>query len=257
MCELFGLDSVNKINVSGLLKEFFSHGNEHPNGWGLAFFYGNGVSLEKQPENSVKSMYLKHRLEGCVVADKMIAHIRLATKGCMEYENSHPFVMRDNYGRAWTFAHNGTIFESDVLNKYVRRQRGSTDSERILMYITDNINEAQEIAQRALDKEERFDIIDRIMCTLAPENKLNLLIYDGELLYAHTNMKGTLHVLRLEGTVIISTRPLDQRNWEELPLNTLTAFEEGRQVFTGTDHGYEFFETEEKMKLLFLDYACL
>ena len=257
MCELFGLNSVNKINVSPLLKEFFSHGNEHPNGWGLAFFYGDGVSLEKQPENSVKSKYLKQRIGNCVVADKMMAHIRLATKGCMEYENSHPFVMRDNYGRAWTFAHNGTVFECDALNKYTKLQRGSTDSERILFYIIDRVNEAQKAKNAPLTKEERFALIDSIMCFISPENKVNLLIFDGELLYAHTNFKDSLHVLRGEGTAVISTRPLDERNWEDLPMNTLVAFENGRQVFTGTDHGNEFFETEDKMKLLFLDYAFL
>ena len=257
MCELFGLSSVNKINVTGLLKEFFSHGTEHPNGWGLAFFYKDGVSLEKQPENSVKSLYLKHRLGSCIVADKMIAHIRLATKGCMEYDNTHPFVLRDNYDRAWTFAHNGTIFECDALNRYVKLQRGSTDSERILLYIIENVNRAQDEAKRPLNKEERFSLMDRIVCRIAEGNKLNLVFYDGELLYAHTNLKDSLHMLRLEDTAIISTRPLDGRNWEKLPLNTLTAFENGKLIFTGTDHGHEFFETEEIMKLLFLDYSFL
>lgn len=257
MCELFGLSSVNKINVTPLLKEFFSHGNEHPHGWGMAFFYGTGVSLEKQPENSVKSRYLKHRLESCIVENKMMAHIRLATKGCMEYDNSHPFVMRDNYDRAWTFEHNGTIFECSALNKYMKLQRGSTDSERILMYIIDRVNAAQEGAGRALNKEERFLLIDSIICEISPENKLNMLLYDGELLYAHTNLKGSLHVLKEPETAIISTRPLDGRSWQEMPLNTLAAYENGRRVFTGTDHGHEFFETEEIMRLLFLDSACL
>lgn len=257
MCELFGLSSVNKINVTGYLREFFSHGNDHPNGWGLAFFYKDAVSLEKQPENSVKSLYLKHRLESCIVADNMMAHIRLATKGCMQYDNSHPFVMRDNYDRAWTFEHNGTVFECDKLNKYLKLQKGSTDSERILFYIIDRVNEAQDEAKRPLDKSERFELLDEIMEEISAENKVNLLIYDGELLYAHTNMKGTLHVLMLDDSAVISTRPLDEKPWQELPLNTLAAFENGRQVFKGKDHGNEFFETEEKMKLLFLDYACL
>ena len=55
MCELFGLSSAEKIQLNDLLKEFFSHGMEHPHGWGMAFFYGNAVSLEKQPETACKS----------------------------------------------------------------------------------------------------------------------------------------------------------------------------------------------------------
>lgn len=79
----------------------------------MAFFYGNAVSLEKQPEATYKSIYLKQRLRVNIEVDKMIAHIRLATRGSMEYENTHPFVQRDNSDRSWTLAHNGTIFESE------------------------------------------------------------------------------------------------------------------------------------------------
>lgn len=57
--------------------------------------------------------------------------------------------------------------------------------------------------------------------------------------------------------VIISTRPLDHHKWEPVPMNTLIAYQDGRRVYTGTDHKNEFFETEEKMRLLFLDFANL
>ena len=43
MCELFGVTSSSKMELNELLLEFFSHGREHPNGWGMAFFYGNAV----------------------------------------------------------------------------------------------------------------------------------------------------------------------------------------------------------------------
>ena len=47
MCELFGVSSGRRIEVNDLLKEFFSHSVRHPNGWGMAMFYENSVSLEK------------------------------------------------------------------------------------------------------------------------------------------------------------------------------------------------------------------
>lgn len=65
----------------------------------MAFFYENAVSLEKQPEASHKSLYLKQRLQSKIEADRMIAHIRLATRGTIGYENTHPFVMGDISGR--------------------------------------------------------------------------------------------------------------------------------------------------------------
>ena len=257
MCELFGVNSPEKIVLNDSLKKFFSNGNEHPNGWGMAFFYGNSVSVEKQPENSVNSIYLRQRLRAKIEADKMIAHIRLATKGCMDYENTHPFVLRDNHDRVWTLAHNGTIFECDALNKYATLQQGKTDSERIIMYIIEKVNAAQDAAGRALDQRERFELIESIIAEITPDNKVNLLIYDGELLYAHSNFKGSLHYCKDGNAMLLSTRALDFRPWKLVPLNTLLAFEEGELKFTGTDHGHEYFFTEEQMKLLFLDYAAL
>lgn len=257
MCELFGLSSAKKIQLNSMLKEFFSHGVEHPHGWGIAFFYGNAVSLEKQPENSCKSNYLKQRLRVKIEADKLIAHIRLATKGNMDYENTHPFVMRDNCDRTWTLAHNGTIFECDALNPFVYEQQGQTDSERILCYIISRINEVQEKKKRPLSQEERFCLVDQIVCEISPENKVNLLIYDGELLYVHTNYRDSLFCCRKGEAVVLSTRPLDKDKWENIPMNTLQAYQRGKLLYTGTDHGNEFIDSEEKMRLLFLDFANL
>ena len=36
MCELFGLNSAEKVNCNELLGTFFSHGETNPDGWGLA-----------------------------------------------------------------------------------------------------------------------------------------------------------------------------------------------------------------------------
>lgn len=256
MCELFGVTSHGKVKLNELLLEFFSHGMEHPNGWGMAFFYGNAVSLEKQPEASHKSDYLKQRLQFKVEADKMIAHIRLATRGNQGYENTHPFVMRDNSDRTWTLAHNGTIFDCDLLGPFVYCQQGQTDSERILAYIVSQVNLEQE-KKKELSKQERFELIDKIVCEITPENKVNLLLYDGELMYVHTNYKNSLYCCQKGEAVVISTTPLDHHRWEPLPMNTLLAYQDGKQMYAGTNHKNEFFETEEKMRLLFLDFANL
>lgn len=257
MCELFGLSSAEKIPLNDMLREFFSHGVDHPHGWGIAFFYGNAVSLEKQPEASYKSNYLKQRLRAKIEEDKLIAHIRLATRGNTEYENTHPFVMRDHSDRTWTLAHNGTIFKCDVLNPFVHSQRGQTDSERILCYIISKVNAAQEQRKRVLSQEERFALLDEILCEITPENKINLVLYDGELFYVHTNYRDSLFRCQKGAATVFSTRPLDNGGWESLPMNTLLAYQNGTLLYTGTNHGNEFFDSEEKMRLLFLDFANL
>lgn len=255
MCELFGVSSGKTLILNELLSEFFSHGTEHPNGWGMAFFYGDSVSLEKQPEAAYKSVYLRQRLQSKVESDKMVAHIRLATRGSINYENTHPFVMRDNNNKTWTLVHNGTIFDCDVLNPFTEKQNGQTDSERILAYIIERINFEQR--KKELSQKERFQIIDSIVCEITPENKINLLLYDSELMYVHTNYQNSLYRCQKGDAVLISTRPLDNNVWECVPMNTLIAYKDGKQIYTGTNHRNEFVDSEEKMRLLFLDYANL
>ncbi len=255
MCELFGVSSRKKVKCNDMLKEFFSHGNEHPHGWGLATFYGNAVSLEKEPVASVESVYLKHRLTEEIEKETLIAHIRKASKGGVEYKNSHPFVLRDNTNRAWTLAHNGTIFESDELTPYTHRQKGGTDSERILYYLIDRVNMKQKEAGRELTEEERISTVDEVIRTITPENKVNLLIYEGELFYVHMNHGGSLYRCEEEGRLIISTKPLSRKHWEEVPINTLFVYRHGEPVYTGEAHGNEFIDSKDKTQYLFLDYA--
>ena len=95
------------------------------------------------------------------------------------------------------------------------------------------------------------------MREITPGNKVNLLLFDGELMYVHTNYKNSLYRRRKGDAVVISTRPLDHYVWEPVPMNTLVAYQDDNQVYEGVRHPNEFFETEEKMRLLFLDFANL
>lgn len=255
MCELFGISSMKKVKCNEMLQEFFSHGNEHPHGWGIASFYDNAVSMEKEPVSSVKSVYLKHRLTEDIEQDTLIAHIRKASKGGIEYRNSHPFILRDDTDRAWTLAHNGTIFESCELEPYAYQQKGQTDSERILYYLVDQVNIAQKEAGRELTEKERFSVADKVVHTVAPKNKVNLLIYDGDLFYIHTNHKNSLYSCQKGKSLFISTKPLKKNHWESVPMNTLFAYRKGELVYTGEKHADEYIENEKETRYLYLDYA--
>lgn len=257
MCELFGVNTPGKIRLNDLLNVFFSHGNRHPHGWGMAFFEKNTVQMEKQAVSSIKSARLRERINQLIIADKMIAHIRLATKGNMEYENCHPFIREDETGRVWTLAHNGTIFEGEVLDSYFYVQDGQTDSERILYLLIDRINDRYKETGYPLDAYARFQLLDDLICEIANGNKLNLLLFDGEYFYVHTNCRNSLYLSQRHGGYVFCTVPLDEAEWTPLPLNTLLAFQNGKLVQTGTNHGYEYVEDPEKMKMLFLDYSTL
>ena len=257
MCEMFGVLSREPIRVNEYLKEFASHSVDHPHGWGLAVFYGDSVSLEKEPIPAYQSRYLKERLRHTIEVRGMMAHIRLATRGHMEYTNCHPFVKRDNSGRAWTLIHNGTIFDCPELDKYIYTQEGHTDSERILCHIIEKVDEKQTELRRPLDEWERVQLLDEIVCTISLHNKLNLIIYDSELFYVHTNYRDSLYVKKMESAVIFATVPLDDQNWEPIPFMKLQVYRDGTLVCEGTGHNNEYIYNPQDMKYIYLDCAEL
>lgn len=257
VCELFGVSSKDSDCISGYIKKFYSHSNEHPDGWGLAILDGNEAMIEKEPVQASKSQYLKERLSQPICAKNVFAHIRYATIGNVEYRNCHPYTRKDNNGRRWTLIHNGTIFEYNPLNKFIKIQEGDTDSERILLYLVEQINLNEKALGRTMDAEERFQLLDSIVTELSEGNKLNFLLYDAENIYVHTNYKNSLYYLEQEERVIFSTRPLSEEEWKPVPFTTLLAYHEGRRICIGTNHGNEYFENEENMKMLYQIFSSL
>lgn len=257
MCELFGLSGGRKVNIVNELKEFYSHAPENPNGWGLFLDDGGRGLFCKEDVRADKSRRLEEIMKGDIWARDAIAHIRLATIGYDEMENTHPFRGYDISEREWIFAHNGTIFESDVLNKYTYEQDGETDSERIFLYILDSMNEAMRRKSGPLDADERFDILQQITAGLAPKNKLNLLIYDGEMLYVHSNYRGSLYERREDGYILFSTRPLQEGKWDEIPFTRLLSYKDGESVREGTSHDTEYIPDECSINALYLAYSGL
>ena len=247
-----------KIKLNPLLREFFSHSDHHPNGWGIALIDGNNVSLEREPVRASDSLYLRNRLTAEIRASLLLAHIRKATVGDVCFDNSHPFTKRDESGRIWTLIHNGTIFEADELSPYRYRQTGTTDSERILLYIVDRINQKFYDDMNSFDVNDRMELLEQILRRLSPENKLNLLFTDGEYLYVHKNAPGTLYRKEERGCSVIATTPLEgQDGWEEVEDNRLLVYKDGVRVYTGAPHPYTYVEDPEKIKLLFMEYAAL
>ena len=258
MCEMLGLSAKRRISANTLLRAFFSHAEQHPHGWGLARFSDAGMpSIDKEPVCATRSTYLASRLEAPIAERSLIAHIRFATVGHLEYANCHPFTATDNRGRVWTLAHNGTIFNGPQLNDYMGIQYGDTDSERVLLYLIDRIDREQICLGRALDEEERFGILATVIAELSKGNKLNLLIYDGVVMYAHCNFRGTLHIRRETDAVAFSTRPLSDERWEEAPFTSLIAAKDGEIIRTSPPHGNEYIYNPNDYRMVYMDFARL
>ncbi|MCI5867113.1 MAG: class II glutamine amidotransferase [Methanosphaera sp.] len=247
MCELFSLSCNNEIEINDYLKCFYEHCSEHPHGWGIALMDDNKTLLKKQPVKASESEFLREFISKPVEARNVFAHIRLATVGCMNCCNCHPFIQKDNNNRTWTLVHNGTIFSYPPLDKYKRYQSGVTDSERVLLHIVDEINKAEE--DHKLTADERFNIIEAIVSKLAKNNKLNLMIYDGSVMYIHTNCEGGIHYLKTERGYLFSTKSLNcDKRWKHLPINTLYAIEDGQLKRTGKRHENSYHLTDENLR---------
>lgn len=186
-----------------------------------------------------------------------MAHIRYATVGNVEYANCHPFSERTANGRQITLIHNGTVFQAPELNRFLKFQNGETDSERILLYMVDRINRIEQERRRGLTGKERLLFFDSVITDLSSGNKLNLILFDGEYLYVHTNCRGTLSFLKKNGSVLVATQPLSDEEWKPFPLFRLCAFLDGALVYEGNPHGREYVPNDEDLKNLYLAYACL
>ena len=55
MCEMLGMSAKRKRRANGLLREFYSHAEAHPHGWGLARFpAGAAPAVEKEAVKALK-----------------------------------------------------------------------------------------------------------------------------------------------------------------------------------------------------------
>ena len=88
--------------MNDYLREFYSHSNKHPHGWGVACLEKQEAMIEKEPLQAAKSHYLKERLSVPIYAKTAVAHIRYATIGNVMYQNCHPYTRKDDCGRRWT-----------------------------------------------------------------------------------------------------------------------------------------------------------
>lgn len=236
MCQILGINSNKPYAANELLRKFYANSVDHPHGWGLAVLDEDQYLINKRAVQAVKSGVLKEQLETELICTHLFGHIRKASVGVVEYRNCHPFTRVDKNGRRWTLIHNGTFFHMEELEPYFDECAGTTDSEALLCYIVDHINQAG----ADLDFEERFRVIDDAMIKLSDDNGLNMMLFDGEVMYAHCNYEDLLYEIDLDGTHVLSTVPLTDEGWTVVPLNAVRAYKQGQLVRVGTDHGHEF-----------------
>ncbi len=242
MCELFAVNAAHPVDVSHYLRTFFQHSEQHPHGWGISWREGDEIVMHKEPVRAIDSPFMRELVSQPVMHTHLLAHIRLATCGVTAYENCHPFIHTDNDGTEWMMVHNGTIFNDALTTGYDRHEAGDTDSERIILFLTDLLNAAELRYGNDLGLAERFEALNNAIVQLSYGNKLNIILDDGEFLYVHTNtMARTLYMKRENGAAIFSTQALDDSTlWQPIPTAQLQVYRAGELVKQASPHSNIF-----------------
>ena len=184
-------------------------------------------------------------------AKHVIAHIRLATRGAVALENTHPF-QRELWGRYWVFAHNGTLKNFDPAFDGHFTPVGGTDSEAAFCWILSRLKARFGLMPPLRD--ELFDVLAELTREVSAHGEFNFLLSNGEWLLAHASSRlsyiirrapfAAAHLTDEDMTIdfstvtqpndrvaVIATTPLtDNETWTPFSPGSMMLFENGEPV---------------------------
>ena len=220
-------------------------GKTHSEGWGVVTFDDVGPQVERQAWAAYHGEHF-HRAASRIYADIVIAHVRRATVGGAEINNTHPFV-----SGKWAFAHNGTVRNFDRVKKKILSEiapdlkssiKGQTDSEHIFYYVLSLIRREGASDLRAIIAQTIGDV-DAWAREVDPKSVsgLNIILTDGDRI-AGSRFGRTLHYVERDGVYdceicgfphihheqatryrafVVASEPLTHENWLEIPNRSL------------------------------------
>jgi glutamine amidotransferase len=185
MCQLLGMNCNTPTDICFSFSGFQNRGgvtDHHTDGWGIAFFEGNGcrVFLDHQP--AATSPVAKLVREYPIRSLNVIAHIRKATCGEVALVNTHPFA-RELWGSYWIFAHNGTLYDYRSPPDTFYTPVGSTDSESAFCHLLHTLRLAFGNVRPPLD--EIYGVLREWTQSVGTHGTFNYLLSDGQTLFAH------------------------------------------------------------------------
>jgi len=267
MCELFALSSNHPANVTFSLTEFSKHGGltgPHKDGWGIAFYADKDVQIIKEANSASDSECLNFVKSHHIKSKFVISHIRRATQGEVNLENTQPF-SRELGGRMHVFAHNGDL-TSVTTDKYLQHSIahpiGDTDSEYVFCSLMDMFKDLWN-SQQVPTIEDRINVVAYFSSLIRPYGPANFIYSDSELLFAHGHKRTHkdekqfrppgLHILsracfidmenkqgikgldiqssqEKQKVMLVASIPLSSENWEPLNEGELVVFKDGAMI---------------------------
>ena len=198
MCRVFGCVAAEPVSIRHELlaaeNPLIRQSEEHDSGWGMAVYERAGG---QQPQ-VVRFPEAAHADDGFVKATEMRGrifnvHVRRATMGELSLENTHPFRL-GNY----TLGHNGTIVRYPrLLDPGMRPAKGDTDSEHLFNRLMHDFDPA--------DPAGSIRATMRAVVELSPFSGLNVLLSDGDKLFAYRLGLFELHWLARPGQLLVAS----------------------------------------------------
>jgi predicted glutamine amidotransferase len=250
MCQLLGMNCNTPTDIVFSFEGFHRRGgltDHHADGWGIAFFEGQGCRLFLDDKPSAESPVAHLVRQYPLKSTNVIAHIRKATQGEIKLANTHPF-MREMWGRYWIFAHNGDLKDFQPAQGEYFRPVGSTDSERAFCFLLETLRQRW---PEPPEEKQLLEEVARLAKQIAAHGIFNFMLSNGEFLLAHCSTSlhylvrqspfNTAHLVDNDITMdfsevttpndrvaVIATQPLtDNEAWQAMLPGDLILFRNG------------------------------
>ncbi|MGC4116089.1 MAG: class II glutamine amidotransferase [Myxococcales bacterium] len=228
MCRMLAVRSARPVKIEDLLVQApnslsqLSH--EHRHGWGLAV-YVDGEPKVARGSRAAWQDPMFEEIAATLEGRSLLAHVRKASVGNVQLENSHPF----RHGR-WLFAHNGTVqdfdtirpaFEALIAPEYRALIRGTTDSERCFALFLSWLDQLGGLASPPVDVVAcaLAIVIDEVRrLSPSPDTILNFLATDGvSLVGVHSGDRELCFSAVTGEKVVIASQPPSEKDvWYEI-----------------------------------------
>ena len=189
MCQLLGMNCATPTDITFSFRGFSQRAgitSDHCDGFGIAFFEDKACRLFVDNQSAVESPIAELIRNYPIKSRNVIAHIRKATQGKINLENSHPF-SRELWGRQWIFAHNGDLHDFDPPLSGRFTPVGNTDSERAFCYLLEQLVTRFGYEEPCL--EQIFDLLVEISPSIAEHGTFNFCLSNGQALFAYNITK--------------------------------------------------------------------
>ena len=254
MCQLLGMNCATPTDITFSFRGFSQRAgitSDHCDGFGIAFFEDKACRLFVDNQSAVESPIAELIRNYPIKSRNVIAHIRKATQGKINLENSHPF-SRELWGRQWIFAHNGDLhdFNPELVGRFT--PVGNTDSERAFCYLLEQLVVRFGYNEPSLD--DIFKVLEELSPQIAEYGTFNFCLSNGQALFSYATTK--LHWLVREypfkpaqlidldvevdfsqvttpedRVAVITTEPLTQNEtWTAFKAGEMILFKEGQPI---------------------------